>query len=174
MEANGHDRVAEIKRAALAAADARAEQRVAPGLPGHSPSPIGTNVEIDPKKLGNEGHRLLGEASGLDRWSVMFAAFADKALDLREREVLRNVSRALADDAERVKTILAQFAHARGAAKLSPTDNPGEPLPPGWVLPDGVRASDYGRLPDGVRCKCANLIDTGSGLYCCRRGTDKV
>lgn len=117
---------------------------------------------------------MLGEAAGLDRWSVMFSAYANRSMQINERITLREVAKALAEDAERIKTQLAQFAYARGAAKLSPGDAPAletpDPLPDGWVLPDGCTASDYGRLPGNVRCKCANLIDTGEGLYCCKLG----
>lgn len=178
MEANGntHSIVDAIKRAALEAADTRAAARAPlPGLPAAPAAPeIGTHVEIDPRKLGNEGHRMLGEAAGLERWGLMFAAYADKTLDLRERATLREVAKALQADAERIKTQLAQFAYRRGAATLAPGDAPAlgapDPLRDGWVLPDGCKAEDYGRLPSNVGCRCPNLIDTGSGLYCCKLG----
>lgn len=85
----------------------------------------GSIVEIDPKKIGIEGNRLLGQMDMLNKWSVMFAAYGEKTLDIREKQCLREVAKALNEDAERVKMALAHHCMRRGAAKITdapPTD----------------------------------------------------
>lgn len=79
-------------------------------------------VEIEPSKIGLEGNRFLGQLDMLNKWSVMFAAYGEKTLDLREKQCLREVANALDEDAERVKMALAQHCMRRGAAKI--TDAP--------------------------------------------------
>ena len=83
---------------------------------------VAMSIVIDPKKLGIEGNRLLGEVETLAKWGAMFAGYAQQALDLRERKTLVGVSNALLSDVEAKKTQLARLAMARGAGKLTPVD----------------------------------------------------
>lgn len=86
----------------------------------------GSTVELNPKKIGIEGNQMLGQIQALSRWSAMFAAYATKTLDIRERQVLVEVAKALAENAESFKVQLAQMAQARGAAKITPVDSDDE------------------------------------------------
>jgi hypothetical protein len=78
-----------------------------------------TKVELDPRRLGIEGNRLLGQVEALSKWGAMFAAYAAKTLDLRERACLLEVSKALLQDAESKKMDLMPIAQRRGAAMLT-------------------------------------------------------
>lgn len=87
-----------------------------------TPDQSGAFVEIDPKKLGNEGHRILGKLDALTKWTIRFSAFHDKAIDLHERRTLKEVVNALMTDCEDTKIELAQFAQRRGAGKITPAE----------------------------------------------------
>jgi hypothetical protein len=78
----------------------------------------GAFVTIDPTKLGKEGNQLLGRISALTKWMVMFAAYRDRALDLRERQTLTQVVMALEEDLERDKLALSELAVKRGAGQV--------------------------------------------------------
>lgn len=82
----------------------------------------GSTVELDPKRLGVEGNQMLGQIQALSRWQTMFAAYASKTLDLRERQVLLEVAKALAQNAEQFKITLSQLAVQRKAAKITPVE----------------------------------------------------
>lgn len=82
----------------------------------------GSTVEIEPKKLGIEGNQMLGQIQALSRWQAMFAAYAAKTLDIRERQVLLEVAKALGQNAEQFKVTLSQLAIKRNAAKITPVD----------------------------------------------------
>lgn len=84
---------------------------------------VAMTIEIDPKKLGIEGNRLLGEVEALAKWGAMFAGYAQRAIDLRERKTLVDVSNALLNDAEAKKIQLSRLAVTRGAGKLTPVDD---------------------------------------------------
>lgn len=86
----------------------------------------GSTVELNPKRLGIEGNQLLGQVQALSRWATMFAGYAQKTLDLRERATLVEVSKALAEQAEVLKVQLAQIAVNRGAGTINPADDEGE------------------------------------------------
>lgn len=89
----------------------------------------GALVEIDPAKLGTEGHKLLGKIEVLTKWAARFMAFHAKSLDLAERKCLSDVIGALTDDMENTKHELAVFAQKRGAAKVTPAEvKPAEPI----------------------------------------------
>jgi len=95
-------------------------------IPKPAPAGVGSTVELDPKRLGVEGNQLLGQVQALSRWSSMFARYAEKTLDLRERQVLLEVSKALAENAENFKVQLAQVAVKRSAGTITPVDDDGE------------------------------------------------
>lgn len=95
--------------------------------PAKAPEPaVGSTVELDPKRLGHHGNQLLGQVQALSRWSAMFAAYAQKTLDIRERQVLLEVSKALAENAENFKVQLAQEAVRRRAGTITPVDDEGD------------------------------------------------
>jgi hypothetical protein len=91
-----------------------------------TPAEQGSQVELNPKRLGPEGNQLLGQVQALSRWATMFAAYAQKTLDLRERQVLLEVSKALFQNAESFKVQLAQVAVKRGAGTISTADDDDE------------------------------------------------
>ena len=100
---------------------------------GHHASPkpapvpeVGSTVEVNPKRLGPDGNQALGQVQALSRWASMFAAYANKTLDLRERQVLLEVSKALSENAESFKVQVAQIAVARGAGTITPADDEGD------------------------------------------------
>lgn len=95
---------------------------------GAQPAPAyGSHVEINPKRLGIEGNQILGQVQALSRWAAMFAGYAQKTLDLRERATLVEVSKALSEQAEVLKVQLAQIAIKRGAGSVTnPTDDTDE------------------------------------------------
>lgn len=84
---------------------------------------IGATVEISPKRIGIEGNQILGQIQATARWGAMFAAYAQKTLDIRERQVLTEVSKALLENAEKLKVQLAQIAVQRNAGTITPVDD---------------------------------------------------
>ena len=84
-------------------------------------------VEIDPRRLGLEGSRFLGEVEALSRWGDRFATIAQGCLDLRERQVLLEVAKALLEDAELKKMLLVRIASRRHAAVITKNDEDDTP-----------------------------------------------
>lgn len=93
-------------------------------IPAPTDAPAyGSQVELNPKRLGIEGNQILGQIQALSRWATMFAAHAQRTLDLRERATLVEVSKALNEQAEVLKVQLVQIALKRGAGSVTPTED---------------------------------------------------
>lgn len=77
----------------------------------------GVLIEIDPAKLSHDGLMQMGEIRALMRWSIMLQGFADKSENVTERVTLREIAKALNEDAENVKVQLADEASTTGAVQ---------------------------------------------------------
>jgi hypothetical protein len=72
-------------------------------------------VEIDEKKLGREGHEILGGLRALNKWAMRFEAMREMSDNIQERVFLKEVVTALRKDIDDGRIALAALAVHRGA-----------------------------------------------------------
>jgi hypothetical protein len=79
-------------------------------------------IEIDPSKLDPTGFKLMGAIEKLEQWADRFSKIRERSQDPIERQFLAEVAKALREDAESGKVMLAQHAGECGAAKVHETE----------------------------------------------------
>lgn len=78
----------------------------------------GALVEVDIKKLGVKGARLLGRVDAMKDCVAMFTHYRNRSVILSERQTLSEVVAGLEDGLAAVNMELVEYARSRGATKM--------------------------------------------------------
>lgn len=76
-------------------------------------------VEIDPRKMGRDGHQLVGQSEALNRWISVLQKAAVRTRDRNEKRICDDILVGMFEDLERVQMRLSEIAGKRGALKVT-------------------------------------------------------